>query len=82
MAMRAIERAIKVLGSQAALATALGVKQPTVSEWLRGDRKVPAERCPQIERATSGAVRCEDLRPDVQWGVLRDGAPEPAEAGG
>jgi len=68
----AIDRAIKVFGSQAAMASALDVKQPTISEWLRGERQVPAERCPQIERATSGAVRCEDLRPDVEWDVLRD----------
>lgn len=72
--MEAIERAIKHFGSQAALASALGVKQPTVSEWLRGERPVPAERCPEIERATGGAVRCEDLRPDVAWAVLREQA--------
>jgi len=73
--MNAIERAIKCFGSQAALASALGVKQPTVSEWLRGDRQVPAERCPLIERETrrlGQEVRCEDLRPDVAWGVLRE----------
>ena len=53
------------------MASALGIAQPTVSEWHRGDRRVPAERCPQIERATDGAVRCEDLRPDIDWAVLR-----------
>jgi DNA-binding transcriptional regulator YdaS (Cro superfamily) len=82
--MNAIERAIKCLGSQAALASAIGVKQPTVSEWLRGDRQVPAERCPLIERETRSRataegnlellVTCEELRPDVEWGVLRDQA--------
>ena len=25
-----------------------------------------------LERATNGAVRCEELRPDVAWGVLRE----------
>lgn len=57
------------------MASALGVKQPTVSEWLRGDRRVPAERCPAIERATrerGQPVMCEELRPDVDWGVLRE----------
>ena len=83
MAMESIERAIKRLGSQAALAKALGVKQPTISEWLRGDRQVPAERCPDIERATGGAVRCEELRPDVSWGVLREQfVPDAPEANG
>lgn len=43
------------------------------SMWRKRGR-VPAEHCPAIERATGGAVRCEDLRPDVDWAVLR-GAP-------
>lgn len=71
MTTSAIERAIKCFGSQSAMASRLGLSQPTISEWLRGDRQVPAERCPVIERETSGAVRCEDLRPDVAWDVLR-----------
>lgn len=71
-------RAIQCLGSQAAMASALGVAQPTISEWLRGVRQVPAERCPQIERATGGAVRCEELRPDVAWDVLRSTHPKAA----
>lgn len=73
--MNAIERAIKCFGSQAAMASALGVKQPTISEWLRGDRQVPAERCPIIERETRARgqpVLCEELRPDIAWGVLRE----------
>jgi len=69
--MNAIEQAIKHFGSQAAMASALKISQPTISEWLRGERRVPAERCPEIERATKGAVRCEELRPDVAWEVLR-----------
>lgn len=73
--MNPIERAIKCFGSQAEMAAALGVKQPTISEWLRGERRVPAERCPVIERETRGrgdAVLCEELRPDVAWAVLRE----------
>lgn len=41
----------------------------TVYQWTK--TKVPAERCPQIEDATDGQVLCEELRPDVQWSVLR-----------
>jgi DNA-binding transcriptional regulator YdaS (Cro superfamily) len=43
--------------------------------------KVPADHCPEIERLTKRAVTCEELRPDVNWGVLRranDGEPNPA----
>lgn len=72
--MKAIERAIKVVGSQSALAEALGIKQPTVSEWVRGGRPLPLERCIDIERVTRSlgeAVTCEELRPDIPWYVLR-----------
>jgi DNA-binding transcriptional regulator YdaS (Cro superfamily) len=64
------------------LARALGVEPPTVNEWVKGGRRVPAERCPEIERLTREiaqqkgddalVVTCEELRPDVQWGVLRE----------
>lgn len=47
----------------------LGVTRSAVTQWLTTG--VPAERCPVIERATNGAVTCEDLRPDVDWGYLR-----------
>lgn len=58
--------------TQSSLAAKLGMKNSVlVNQWVNGVRQVPAERCPAIERATGGAVRCEDLRPDVEWGVLR-----------
>lgn len=57
------------------LAEALGLTNPSnpvlVYQWASGSRQVPAERCPAIERFTEGAVRCEELRPDVDWAVLR-----------
>lgn len=49
-----------------------------VYQWASGIRQVPVERCIQIERATDGAVRCEELRPDIDWSVLR--CPSPREA--
>lgn len=53
------------------LASAIGVTPAFISQLANGHRPVPAERCPAIERATHGVVRCEDLRPDVDWSVLR-----------
>ena len=53
------------------LSRSLGVSGVVVSLWKTGARQVPAERCPAIEAATGGLVRCEDLRPDVPWAVLR-----------
>lgn len=80
-----VERAAKVIGSQAAMALALGVSRAAVSQWMFTDRRVPAEHCPAIERLTrerGDVVRCEELRPDIPWGVLREQAtPEPAGEG-
>jgi DNA-binding transcriptional regulator YdaS (Cro superfamily) len=67
----AIRAAAEKVGGQASLARILDVKPPTVNQWVKGERQVPAEQCPAIERATGGAVRCEELRPDVPWEVLR-----------
>ena len=53
------------------LAERLGFSPVLLSQWGTGKRQVPAEHCPAIGRATGGAVRCEDLRPDVEWSVLR-----------
>lgn len=59
-------------GINLVLATAIGVSPVIISQWKTGARPVPAERCPAIEKATNGAVRCEDLRPDVDWAYLRN----------
>lgn len=60
--------------SQADLANALGITPGAVNQWVSGLSRVSAERCPAIEKATGGLVRCEDLRPDIAWSVLRQGA--------
>lgn len=69
--MNAITRAADHVGGQAALARLLHVTPPAVNQWAAGLRPIPASRCPDIEAATAGAVRCEELRPDVDWRVLR-----------
>lgn len=71
MQTNAIEKACGIIGGQTALARLIGIATPTVNQWVKNKRPVPAERCPSIERATNGAVRCEDLRPDVDWAYLR-----------
>lgn len=67
----ALDRATGIVGSQSVLAAALGVSKGAVSQWKEEGRRVPAEHCPIIEEMTRGAVRCEDLRPDIRWDVLR-----------
>lgn len=59
-----LEVAIRTLGSQQALADALGIKSPSITEWRTRER-IPAERCIAIETATGGAVTRYDLRPDL-----------------
>lgn len=57
--------------TQAALARALGVTPGAVNQWVSGETKLTAERCMQIEEATLRQVRCEDLRPDLNWAYIR-----------
>lgn len=67
-----LDRAIEAAGGITKLAAALGVKgHQVIHQWRL--KRVPAERCPAIERVTAGVVRCEQLRPDVDWAVLRAG---------
>lgn len=74
---KSLTRAICLLGSQKSLAEAVGVSPKTVWAWV-SRKTVPAEHCPAIEKATNGAVRCEDLRPDVDWAYLRNSTNEDA----
>jgi len=62
--MNGLERAIEIVGTQAALANALGVTAQAVNQWVSKGR-IPAERVLEIERATEGKVTRHDLRPDL-----------------
>jgi DNA-binding transcriptional regulator YdaS (Cro superfamily) len=66
-----LETYLEPRGMVNALAEKLAVPPALLSQWKVGVRHVPAERCIEIERATNGAVRCEDLRPDVDWAFIR-----------
>lgn len=66
-----IKKAVSICGNQAALANACGVSQPTVFKWTNGT-KIDAAYIPAIIAATNGAVKPEDLRPDVDWAVIRN----------
>lgn len=65
MDTKTIRKACEIAGGISALARKIGVKPPTVHQWVTGDRPVPAKRAPQIEKATGGAVLRESLCPDV-----------------
>lgn len=86
MSIESLQKAVQILGGQTATARALStparkIVQANVYKWLNSpnpDQTPPAEYCPALERATGDAgerVLCEELRPDVDWSVLRNTGP-------
>jgi len=64
---------IKTLGGPASIGRQLGIRGQAVSLWIRAGR-IPVDRVPQLERIAKqlGApVRAEQMRPDVEWSVIR-----------
>lgn len=70
--MDMINKAVELLGGPAEAARALDVSPQAISFWLSGNRIPSATNCLAIERQTKGMVRVEQLRPDIDWAVLRD----------
>lgn len=70
-----LDEVIALVGSMKAVAVHLGVTKGAVGQWKLPGRRIPAEHCPTIERLVSGKVKCEALRPDVDWAYLRGTAP-------
>lgn len=61
-----IRAAIDIVGSQAKLADAVGVRQQTISKLLLGQReKISGEIAVGIHQATGGAVPKWQIRPDL-----------------
>lgn len=65
-----MQHVIDFLGGPAAVARLVSCKPPSVVGWRH--RQIPAERCPDLERAAKGTYRCEQLRPDVAWHRVPD----------
>ncbi|MCP9270452.1 helix-turn-helix domain-containing protein [Xenorhabdus sp. XENO-1] len=61
----AIEKAIKLWGSQKRFAEHIGKAQSTVSDWLTGKKRISPENVVIIVEATNGAVQAHELRPDL-----------------
>lgn len=76
--MKPIELAIEAAGNANRLAKGISVPAQSVIFWRDGERRIPAEYCPRIEALTG--VRCEALRPDVNWSVLRNTTQDKAAA--
>lgn len=68
-----VDTASRLVGGRGELSKLLNVSVAAIGNWkFRG---VPAEKCPVIERVTNGHVRCESLRPDVDWSFIRGTSP-------
>lgn len=80
MSIESLLKAVQILGGQSATARAISTPkrrlvQSNIYKWIHSpnpDEMPPAEYCPSLERATEGQVRCEELRQDVEWEVLRN----------
>lgn len=69
--MNGIKQAVALCNGQSSLARACGVSQAAVGKWLNG-AKMDVAHVSSIVKATNGAVKPEDLRPDVDWAVIRN----------
>ncbi len=65
-----LKEVIKRAGGATSLARHFGISPVSVYEWIASGQ-VPADRCPEIERLTSGNVRCEELNSRIDWTYLR-----------
>ncbi|GAA5786427.1 hypothetical protein GCM10007860_09980 [Chitiniphilus shinanonensis] len=66
-------------GAAKALADAVGTSPEYLWHLASGRKKCPdVTLCIAIERATDGLVRCEDVRPGVDWLYLRTSSSSPA----
>lgn len=61
----ALKRAVEIVGGVKSLALELGVHPNNVSDWLYRDLQIPAHHVPKIVQATRGAIKAEELRPDI-----------------
>jgi DNA-binding transcriptional regulator YdaS (Cro superfamily) len=60
-----IKQAVDIVGSQRELAQKIGKSQQSVSHWINGASKIPAEDATAIEAATHGRITRAQLRPDL-----------------
>ena len=62
---RTFQKLVAHFGSQTATATALKVKQGSVSGWVRGLHGCSAETALLAEKLTKGAIKASELRPSL-----------------
>jgi len=62
METEAFKRVVEIVGSKAEIARQCGVSGQHIQKWKS---QVPAVHVIKLEKLTGGAVRREELRPDV-----------------
>lgn len=62
-AISALDRAVRQLGGQTAMAKLLGLSQTAVWKWVNRSRPIPAEHVLKVEAATG--ISRHELRPDI-----------------
>lgn len=65
----AFQRLVEHFGSQLRTASALNVKQGSVSGWIRGVHGCSAEVAIRAEMLTGGKVLASELRPSLATGT-------------
>lgn len=66
----ALDKACKIMGTQAALAEALGINTTNISQWRKSGTGVPTHHCLTIEKLTG--VKSELLNPSINWRYIRE----------
>ena len=67
--MNGVQEAVKAVGSQAALARAMGVCRMTVCNWANGTVPVPSKKLITLE--TISGVPRQRLRPELYANMMK-----------
>lgn len=76
----ALRRACRIAGSQAALASLIGVSAQRIKNWLSRDKQIPELYCSRIEQALAKKVRRQELRPEDWHEIWPELVGQPFEA--
>jgi DNA-binding transcriptional regulator YdaS (Cro superfamily) len=68
------------LGGQAQFATRCNISAAYLSQISTGFRAAGIELAAIIERESGGRVSVQEIRPDVDWKVIRPPAPKPPKS--
>lgn len=60
------QKLVEHFGTQESTALALEVKQPSVSGWVRGEKKMSEHVAVRAQKATKGEFKATDLCPSLK----------------